>query len=98
MSFDPIVFRENTRFHVTAKDIREGCRVNTGSCPVARAIARKLPNGFFVRVGTGETRIFSREGLEVAYLNPNAVWRFIHAYDRIQPVRPFSFKFPARKH
>lgn len=77
--------------NVTAKDIREGKQHECDSCPVARAISRKLNRS--VRVLITAFRYFQspRRGWSDLLPLPSKAEFFIAAFDGYKPVRPFRF-------
>ena len=84
--------------YVTAKDIREGCRMDIENCPLARAIGRKLRPGLTASLAS----VLDIEGPRGARLHrqdtPEPMMSFIHRFDREQPVKPgrFTLSLPER--
>lgn len=70
---------------VTQEDISEGLAIDCERCPIARAIARKFPEH---RVNVlGDVVIIGRE----FYNLPGECAIFVHHFDNLRPVKPFSF-------
>lgn len=77
------------RVTVTARDIKKGVQGDADSCPIARALRRALGMrrgiavvGSYYTMGPG---FGSRHAL------PRHVAAFVYAFDRLEPVTPFSF-------
>jgi hypothetical protein len=70
---------------VTQKDIDEGVAIDCEKCPIARAIAREFP-GRRVNV-LGDVAILGREFANL----PDECAIFVHHFDNLRPVQPFSF-------
>lgn len=83
------------QFHVTALDIKTGQRRDCFSCPVAKAMLRKLKKMFpqvKLTVGNGLVEIFSEYKLYRVIKLPVKAQTFIHNFDRCQSVKPFKFE------
>lgn len=70
------------RIEVTAKDIRDGTPGNTCACPVALALHR---------AGMEWPTVQTNHSVSAGYLIRHSprVAKFIRAFDRGRPVRPF---------
>jgi hypothetical protein len=71
---------------VTRQDIRNGRRLDAAFCPVSFAVKR----------ATGSGRVFACSQClevdnEVIEPAPRSVARFVNAFDRGRPVKPFAF-------
>lgn len=74
-----------TTIEVTKGDIKKGVAKNYHTCPVARAISRKLKNGLAPWVSTVLIIDYYKFGLPIeAHL-------FVIDFDKGLPVQPFSF-------
>ena len=80
------------KVNVTRQDIDQGERANCCNCPVARAIARLVPEGDQVEVLYAS---ILRRGLQCRIVRiPEEVRDFIKKFDRGRWVKPFSFDLP----
>ncbi len=77
------------RIEVTAEDIEKGEPRSSCSCPVTLAIRRATMIDF---VMTGYLRI--NIGHCIKLFSPDAVKKFISAFDNDEPVKPFEFDLP----
>ena len=71
---------------VTADDIQRGQRGNCRTCPVARAVAKRV----FGRIGVGIALITVGRVVEVS--TPDVVVEFIRKFDWKGKADPFSFE------
>ena len=80
------------KIHVTARDIKEGCRGKVSLCPVARAIQRRLDLIWTAYVTGTRVRI-SRSGCNRSVNLPHAVSKFVSKFDTEgrRWVKPFTF-------
>ncbi len=81
------------KINVTQRDIDEGSRCNPSECPVALAIGRELDE--VVKVGLIFVTIGNYAFGDTAHLPlPRAALDFIHEFDFVESVKPFSFYLP----
>ena len=83
---------------VSMDDLTNGIQCNAFSCPIARAVNRLLPIGYFAEA-TYDLRIFLNEGFSLVALGrmPSPVLQFIRAFDQGQWVSPMAFAIELRK-
>ncbi|QDF18706.1 hypothetical protein SEA_PUPPER_220 [Gordonia phage Pupper] len=75
---------------MTQDDIDIGVPNSCGSCPIARAIARKRG---VQEVGVGNEAIYVRRAQKWSrYQAPRRATQFISDFDSRLPVKPFSFE------
>lgn len=75
----------NVEISVTAEDIANGIPGDCRFCPVAQAIRRQVPGGF---VHAFTDTLWTSD---VTATTPQEVADFIRAFDRDEPVAPFTF-------
>lgn len=75
---------------VTATDIRHGMPGDPRACPVFRAARRCLKKAGVVECVANHWIDFC--GIDTESVNlPEKATKFIKSYDRIEPVKPFTF-------
>ena len=77
---------------VTAQNIREGYQNSCRSCPIALAVQRATSR--CVNVSNREVGFFLAGHVAQTVDLPKRARDFIAAYDRGDPVEPFSFQLP----
>lgn len=85
-----------TIINVTAEHIAKGVRDSCSHCPVALAIREALPHGPGLWVDSAHVTV-GKSGHWTEVGLPDAVTRFIEAFDQGDPVQPFAFEldYPA---
>lgn len=76
---------------VTEDDIKKGQRGRSAYCPIALALARKVPKKYTVLAGT-TIFFFTWWGKCRRVRPPEAAMNFTHDFDHNIPVKPLSFK------
>lgn len=82
--------KRRVRFYVTANDLLEGQPVNTHSCPIARAVSRRVKDDYRVVI-VRDLEIEGPRGGSYLVLLPAHVQDRMAAIDTRQEVRPFDF-------
>lgn len=77
------------KIEVTQDDIEKGRRRGSQTCPVARAIKRRLKAGI-------KAAVYGRAGFVKGWLRhmsdmPGKTQRFVADFDSKRPVKPFTF-------
>lgn len=82
------------KIRVTKEHIKKGIRTSPSQCPVARALKAKG----LVNVGVTEDDInWNKRGGPYQWAaTPPTVTEFIRAFDKKQPVKPFSFQLEVK--
>lgn len=78
--------------HVTQEDIDNATAKSCTYCPVAIAMTKILAEGLTVHVLTQGMKIWKMDDGWWRTQNPPEVVQFIKAFDRRDPVSPFSFE------
>lgn len=82
---------------VTKRDIERGCRSECCSCPVARAINRRLKETYKTHVSVSYLRVFKRHSVNWGTLLPIRVMTFVDQFDDSKAVNPFRFSIDIPK-
>jgi len=77
---------------VTKDDIKNGKREDPKSCPIARAVRRRLGHRF-VRAAHGFLAVKDGRGAMLYYDAPSSYRDFIDRFDGGKFVRPFTVEF-----
>lgn len=76
------------KINVTAEDIRLGKRGTPNSCPIARAIKRRLTNR---DVWVSDSEVWVKVPFRRYVDLPKEARDFVKDFDRSRDVKPFSF-------
>ena len=76
---------------VTQDHIDHGERQSGASCPIARAITRRMPQWTQVDVGETMFTFFPASGERDEAFLPEEACQFIARFDEGKPVEPFAF-------
>jgi hypothetical protein len=82
---------KSVRVRVTQKDIDNGEPLCDNDCPIALAVRRTIKR----RVGVSYHGVYYTPSMQWAYELPVEVSRFIGRFDRLKPVKPFTFTMKA---
>lgn len=77
--------------NVTANDIDKGERLDADSCPVARALSRKLRD--YVVLVNISTVYLDDGDISMKYTLPSSVSDIIRYFDETGVMEPFRFRF-----
>lgn len=78
--------------NVTQHDIDTGVSGDCGNCPAARAIYRDVPDVESCEVDTDKVHIRLVMGNWLSFTTPDALAKFVEAFDAGKKPAPFSFE------